>query len=57
MAKPVEGVICNGLVKTIEVFGALVSFALNEGLEPLAGLACRRWVHFFLLKIYLNWSF
>ena len=30
--KPVEGVICHGHVKTIEVCVALVSFALNGGL-------------------------
>ena len=37
--KPVEIVIRCGHVKTIEVFGMLVSFALNRGLEPLVGFA------------------
>ena len=35
--KPVESVIFRGHVKIIEAFGALVSFALNKGLEPLVG--------------------
>ena len=48
--KPVEGNICHGLVGTVEVFGALVSFALNEGLEPLLGVRISQMGTFFLVE-------